>query len=804
MKHNQDFSFFLRPRFRVLAVIVAFLANVLVHAAPPKSVPMPDFTKGDKVPAEAKHDWNLGPTGLRGWMFTDKMVTTDARQVCITRVEKGSPADGVIAVGDVILGVGGKPFSYDPRTEWGKALTLAEATPGGAFKMTRWRDGKTEEVTIKLPVLGRYSETAPYACEKSQRIVKSGCEAIVKSINAPRYNPNPIVRSLNALALLASGNPNYLPIVKKEAEWAASFQTDGFKTWYYGYLIMLISEYHMISKDGSVLPGLRRLAMEASNGQSAVGSWGHKFAEPSGRLSGYGMMNSPGIPLTISLVMARDAGVKDPAIDQAIERSAKLLRFYTGKGAIPYGDHTQWTQTHDDNGKCGMAAVLFQMLGEVKGAEFFSKLSVASHGAERDTGHTGNFFNILWAVPGVSLSGEQATGRWMNEFGAWYFDLARRWDGSFAHLGPPQPANDSYAGWDATGCMVLAYALPLKKILLTGKRPSIVDQVDRKTAEGLIDDGRGWSNKDRNSYYDALSEKDLLERLGSWSPTVRERAAQALARRKPASVDAVIALLDSPSLEARYGACEAIVQLKGSASAAVPKLMKAFHDKDLWLRVSAANALAVIGPAAMNAVPDLLTRLAVGPTVEDPRAMEQRYLSSALFGTMLKKSIDGVDRDLLRKAVVAGLKNQDGRARGVVSGIYQQLSFEEIKPLLPAILEAIKEPAPSGEMFAAGVRLSGVEILAKHRIKEGMQLCLDVMEIDRWGKKDRIDRCLKIMAIYGPAAKPMLPKLRELETALSKHQEAKSLAPSVLALQNLIKKIESSTGNVELRSLDSL
>jgi hypothetical protein len=220
--------------------------------------------------------------------------------------------------------------------------------------------------------------------------------------------------------------------------------------------------------------------------------------------------------------------------------------------------------------------------------------------------------------------------------------------------------------------------------------------------------------------------------------------------------------------------------------------------------VSAANALAAIGPAAMNAVPDLLTRLAVGPTPEDPRAMEQRYLSSALFGTMLKKSIDGVDRDLLRKAVVAGLKNQDGRARGVVSGIYQQLSFEEIKPLLPAILEAIKEPAPSGEMFAAGVRLSGVEILAKHRIKEGMQLCLDVMEIDRWGKKDRIDRCLNIMAIYGPAAKPMLPKLRELETALSKHQEAKSLAPSVLALQNLIKKIETSTGNVELRSLDSL
>ena len=44
----------------------------------------PDFTKGDAIPAKAKNDWNLGPTGLRGWMFFDKLVTTDARQIAIT------------------------------------------------------------------------------------------------------------------------------------------------------------------------------------------------------------------------------------------------------------------------------------------------------------------------------------------------------------------------------------------------------------------------------------------------------------------------------------------------------------------------------------------------------------------------------------------------------------------------------------------------------------------------------------------------------------------------------------------------
>jgi hypothetical protein len=137
-----------------------------------------------------------------------------------------------------------------------------------------------------------------------------------------------------------------------------------------------------------------------------------------------------------------------------------------------------------------MAAVLFNLLGEVKGAEFFSRMSVASHGAERDTGHTGNFFNMLWAMPGVAQSGPQAAGAWMREFGGWYGDLARRWDGAFPHQGPPEAERDSYAGWDASGGYLLAYAMPLKKIFLTGKRAGGVPQVDAAGAEALISDAR--------------------------------------------------------------------------------------------------------------------------------------------------------------------------------------------------------------------------------------------------------------------------------------------------------------------------
>ena len=100
--------------------------------------------------------------------------------------------------------------------------------------------------------------------------------------------------------------------MRKEAKWASGFSVESMATWYYGYVTMFLAEYKMATGDDSAMPGLRRLAMESAKGQSAVGSWGHRFARPDGRLGGYGMMNSPGVPLTISLVMARAAGVNDP------------------------------------------------------------------------------------------------------------------------------------------------------------------------------------------------------------------------------------------------------------------------------------------------------------------------------------------------------------------------------------------------------------------------------------------------------------------------------------------------------------
>jgi hypothetical protein len=436
-------------------------------------------------------------------------------------------------------------------------------------------------------------------------------------------------------------------------------------------------------------------------------------------------------------------------------------------------------------------------------------MSVASHGAERDTGHTGNFFNILWSLPGVAQSGPHATGAWMQEFGAWYFDLARHWDGTFLHQGPPQKEEDSYGNWDCTGGYLLAYAMPLRKICLTGKRPSVVPQLDAATAQALILDGRGWNNKDRNSFYDKLGEKELMSRLGSWSPVVRERAAMALARRKATPIPDLLQMLETPALESRYGAYQALAMLKGAASPAVAALKDTLRHDDLWLRIKAAEALARIGKPAMKAVPELLELLAQVDKQNDPRGMQQRYLSFALFesrGGMLSRSLDGVDRKLLYKAVRAGLKNEDGRARGSIGSVYRNLSIKEIKPLLPAIYQAIVEPAPSGIMFANVIRIEGLKILAAHRIEEGMQACVDYARTQNpWASEHRIPKLMKILLTYGKHAQSVIPQLKKLAAdyadgevdfpmRLSKRKAA--------AVRETIKAIQASKENPELISIE--
>lgn len=785
-----------------LSTLLAIASSSL--AADAKPTP-PDFTKGDKP--GAAHDWTLGPTGARGWIFTANGHSRDARQILVTEVAKGSPADGVLKTGDVILGVEGKPFTDDARVTFAKAIAAAEAGKG-ALRIQRWSAGKVDAAELKLQVLGAYSATAPYDCAKSKRIYELGVASLAQRMGAADYGKgmHGIVRGCNALALLAAGNKEWMPLLQKEAKWAADFTDKGYLSWSYGYVMMFLAEYIMATGDKSVLPGLERLALETARGQSAVGNWGHRFSPNGINLEGYGAMNAPGLSLSIGMALAREAGVKHADIDNALVKSARMLRWFVNKGAIPYGDHQPFF-AHEDNGKCAAGAVFFDLLGDREAAEFFAKMSAAGY-SERERGHTGNFFNMLWALSGVARCGPLTTGAYLKEH-AWYYDLARGWDAKFLYQGSPvgEEEHGKYTGWDCSGSYLLGYAMPLKSLRLTGKKPFIVPPLDASQTAAVIAAGRDYTYKGDENRYEKRTTEQLLAGLESWSPFVRGRSAAALGKREGEHLPALLKMLAGKNRDARYGAIEALGALGPRADAAAPQLRAALQDSDPWIQCLAAEALPELGPDARKASVSDLLALVVRTNPADPRRQAARYASFALFSpfpgargprSILAQSLDGVDRSKLVPAVQSLLAHEDSVPRSAAARTFKNLSDEDLVALLPSIVKAVEKLAPSNEMFADGVRLAGLELLSRLGIREGMALCVSVIEPDRWGSRDRMRGCLKSLQNYGAHAKEVLPKLKETRTQLA----AKKASPDTLAeFDKAIAAIENSTAMPTLVNL---
>ncbi len=504
--------------------------------------------------------------------------------------------------------------------------------------------------------------------------------------------------------------------------------------------------------------------MEAVKAQCMNGMWGHCAALPDGHSEGYGGMNQIGLPMTISLVLARQAGVNDPAIDRAIERSVRLLRWFVNKGAIPYGDHAPWP-SHDDNGKSSCAAVMFDLLGDREATSFFARMATAAYD-EREHGHCGNLWNMLWALPGASRGGPLATGAYLKEQD-WYYELARNWKGGFVYQKiEPGDENDNYTPWDLSGAYLLSYGLPLKSLYVTGKKPSVVLPLKAGEVKEVIAAGRDFYPFNDENGYNSRTTEQLLAGLSSWSPAMRGRSARALSKRNGDFVPPLLRLLARSDLNGRYGSCVAIGNLGSRADAAAPQLRALLRDPDPWLQSLACSALAGLGPEVRKASVNDLLLLAARKNPGDPRGMTQRAVAAAVFDPnpdlrqpgVLHHSLEGVDRHLLYPAVGSLLQNDDALVRYGLAPYLDQLTDRDLAVMLPLIVAAIEEIAPSDEMFADGIRTAGLDLLSRLHIREGMALCVSTIEW-RWGND--FQKRLEYLKRYGAHAKTLLPQLRK-------------------------------------------
>jgi hypothetical protein len=809
---------------------------ILFSITSPLCAQAPDLTKEAQT-IDRKLTYNLGATGLRGWIYTKAANNLDAaqgrttmasRQILVTHVGAASPADGVVKVDDVILGVDGKLFTDDARKSIARAIQEAETEArGGILKLNVSRGGHSQELSIKLAVMGTYGDTDPWQSAKSKRILAKACEVLDKEKFTGGWTG-----SIQGLALLATGDPAYLPKLKEFARSLSSPDVDPNKkpdgaiwgkTWDLGHRNLFLCEYFLITRDQEVLPVIEKIALSLARGQSMYGTFGHGYAglAKDGNFNGsvppYGPVNSAGLPANLSMVLAKKCGVKSPELDRAIARAAGFFGYFTDKGAIPYGEHEPWPY-HENNGKNSIAAVMFSAMGDKpKDALFFARMATAGY-ANREYGHTGQGFSYLWSALGANVGGPEALAAFFRKV-SWHFDLVRRSDGSFTYDGgeqysPGKTADDTYYGNSSynnlspAATYVLTYALPLRKLVITGRDADPSGWLDKNQAAAAV--ASGHFDLDRR----AMSPGELVAAFGDWSPIVRSWAAEELSKRPESKtmIGELIKLADGSDPHQIQGACETLGLL--NTAEALPVLIKQLSHQDRWVRYKAAAALKKMGGTAKPALVGILEALVftAEPSMpirwEDPVQIAHGQLAAAVFSSSLNASLSQVEPKLRYNAIRAVSMNSDGMARATLEKFFQnQLSQDDVIALAPVILAAVESPSPADTMFNNSIRMAGLRALTKYHFKEGIPAAVGLAKTQGGhGSETRTGLIMKIIEGYGAAAKPEIPALKELIVMFNRDTERREFPPSlnkdrVGAVEECIRSIEAATTQPELRSI---
>jgi sialate O-acetylesterase len=367
----------------------------------------------------------LGPIGVLAGPFGPNMG--------VRKIDKGSPADGKLLVGDVIYGANGKMLGEDEEMVMAAAIAESEGKDG-KLRLGVHRDGKNLDVVVQLPVLGQYSVTSPWNCVKTDAIVKN-LEKYVASRGAGSG-----FLFTDALFMLGAGSPEYQWLVRKNIAGLIEGGGEMGDNWSLGYLTIYLSEYYLSTGDKRVLPRIKKLcdgitAMQIREDTRRNGGWYGRGNEP----RTYPAMVHAGISAMLGLTLAKECGVKvDPETYQ--RGLAYLERKGAPVGQIIYGDAYRSApevidpemmlagKLDSSNGKVSEAAVLYNLIGDKRAAYINSMISTHAWYSTRD-GHGGNFWNDFWTPLGAAVHNRESYVYFMKHH-RWYRECHRMSDGS--------------------------------------------------------------------------------------------------------------------------------------------------------------------------------------------------------------------------------------------------------------------------------------------------------------------------------------------------------------------------------------
>jgi hypothetical protein len=473
---------------------------------------------------------NMGPTGARAILTENTFV--------VKYIFKDSPAFGKLKLGDEVTGTSGKPFGkhtfgggqhgYEgPMMDLGEAIERAEGSDG-KLALNVKRGSETLTVTVDLQPLGTFSPTFPFNCKKSQAIRANALKYLAEYPDVPNVWQSH-ARMAVILALLTSDDSKQFAVGKKMAlKWNEQRPDAGTWSWNLSHQLITLSEYHLLTKDTSVLPTMKILveALEKAQYSGKIVCWEAKPGEDPAKLdtaqqlydggfghapyvsgvgkNGYGPMQYTTILAVIGWQAAGRCGVETDA--NSIKRAIDFIhRGTNAAGYVAYGgeftlnngfvDSVAWKKSTSGTnyvGRSGCSLVAHLLSPEFEESKKYADLNKEYMGKAYKSmpdGHADANLGIFWGVMGAASSGDDKTIRELLNYHKAYFNMMRCYDGSFVLQPGRDYADSGYymaSRYHPTASLALAYGLDNPKLLIQGIQISLPG-VNPKALKGKAD-----------------------------------------------------------------------------------------------------------------------------------------------------------------------------------------------------------------------------------------------------------------------------------------------------------------------------
>jgi hypothetical protein len=408
---------------------------------------------------------NMGPTGARGIL--------KERSYVVKYIFRKSPANDILKIDDEVYGANGKKFSehtFGPRyhgiegplQDLGLAIEDSEGGDG-ILKLMVKRGGEDLKLDIQLEKLGKFSETFPQNCPKTDALKARAYKYLID-------NPGGIDsqgRCVATLAMLGSDDSKVFREGKRMAkEWDKPYDDETW-SWHLAFQGIALAEYHLRTKDKSVLKTLEStldLLWEAQwkapihhwksdqvkgTDQAVLdkhqalyeGGFGHApysvIVKRGG--GGYGPMQWPTCLALMAWQLGKQCGITYK--HQGLDNSFRFLDHGTTEGGhIAYGgeftlnggpvDWESWkaNTNHSFSHKSGLGYLVHMLSPERKDSKKMMKLHLENIDAayqDMPDGHACALMGMTWGLAGVLASDDAKLKKKVMDYYKAWINLAR-------------------------------------------------------------------------------------------------------------------------------------------------------------------------------------------------------------------------------------------------------------------------------------------------------------------------------------------------------------------------------------------